>query len=75
MPNITLTVDDATYRVARIFAAQNNATVSGVVRQYLQSLNAAQAPTVRSRNLFAVLDEAGSFTASDRMSRDDVHAR
>ena len=36
MPNITLSVDDETYRAARIYAAQQNATVSGVVRQYLR---------------------------------------
>ena len=44
MPNITLSVDDETYRAARIYAAQQNATVSGVVRQYLRSLTAAQTP-------------------------------
>ena len=75
MPNITLSVDDETYRAARIYAAQQNATVSGVVRQYLRSLTAVQTPTVRSHNLFTALDQAGSFSASDRLSRDEVHAR
>ncbi|MCY7307783.1 MAG: DUF6364 family protein [Rhodoferax sp.] len=75
MPNITLSVDEETYRAARIYAAQQNATVSGVVRQFLRSLATAQTPTVRSRNLFAALDQAGTFSASDRLSRDEVHAR
>ncbi len=75
MPNITLSVDDETYRAARIFAAQQNATVSGVVRQFLRSLTTAQAPAVRSRNLFTALDQAGSFSAGDRLSHDEVHAR
>jgi len=75
MPNITLSVDEETYRAARIYAAQQNATVSGVVRQFLRSLTTTQTPTVRSRNLFAALDQAGAFSASDRLSRDEVHAR
>ena len=75
MPNITLSVDDETYRAARIDAAQQNATVSGIVRQFLRSLTATQTPTVRSHNLFTALDQAGSFSASDRLSRDEVHAR
>ena len=75
MPNITLSVDDETYRAARIFAAQNNATVSSLVRQYLQNLTAAAEASPRSANLFAALDQAGSFSAADRLSRDDAHAR
>jgi len=75
MPNITLSVDDETYRAARIFAAQQNATVSGVVRQFLRSLTAAQEPAARSRNLFSALDQAGSFSADKRLSRDEAHAR
>lgn len=75
MPNITLSVDDETYRAARIYAAQQNTTVSGVVRQFLRSLATTQTPMVRSRNLFAALDQSGSFSASGRLSRDEAHAR
>ncbi len=75
MPNITLSVDDETYRAARIFAAQHNATVSGVVRQYLRSLTGVPTHSVRSGKLFSALDQAGSFCASDRLTRDETHAR
>ncbi|MDE0309003.1 MAG: hypothetical protein OXI60_04125 [Acidiferrobacterales bacterium] len=38
MKNITVTVDDATYRTARIRAAEMDTSVSALVRDYLRSL-------------------------------------
>ena len=75
MPNITLTVDEQTYRAARVYAAQNNATVSGIVRNYLRSLTQIEEPATRSRNLLSVLDQAGSFKASERLTREQANAR
>jgi hypothetical protein len=85
MPNITLSVDDLTYRTTRIYAAQNNTTVSGLVRQYLLSLlgqekAAAQAEPPNSlspqhQQLFDALDVVKHFSASDRLSREAAHER
>jgi hypothetical protein len=74
MPNITLTVDEPTYRAARIAAAQRNASVSALVREYLQSLTVA-VPDDRSAGLFRALDKARGFSASERLSRDEAHDR
>jgi plasmid stability protein len=41
MSNITLSVDDNTYRTARIVAAERGTSVSAMVRDYLQSLRSA----------------------------------
>jgi hypothetical protein len=38
MPNITITVSDDVYRIARIWAAQNDTTVTALVRTVLQTL-------------------------------------
>jgi hypothetical protein len=76
MKNITLSVDDETYRQARIQAAQQGTTVSGLVRDYLNALSrrAAVEPD-KTTALFDTLDRAVSYRASSRMSREATHAR
>lgn len=39
MKNITVTVQDETYREARVWAAKENTTVSAIVRRFLESLD------------------------------------
>ncbi len=43
MKNITVSVDEGTYRNARIRAAELDTSVSALVRDYLRTLAAAQA--------------------------------
>jgi plasmid stability protein len=76
MKNITLAVDDDTWRRARIAAAERGTSVSAMVRSYLTSL-ARPAPTGADPTdaLFAALDQAGPFRAADRLDREDAHAR
>jgi plasmid stability protein len=76
MKNITVSIDDELYRVARIAAAQRGTSVSALVRDYLRSL----APSVAgqqeaNRALFAAMDKAKHLRAADRLSRDASHAR
>jgi plasmid stability protein len=77
MPNVTLSLDEDTYRTARIIAAQNNQSVSAMVRAYLQSLNtASRTPEERVTALFAALDAGqGPFAISDRFSREEANER
>lgn len=76
MKNITLSVDDDTYRLARIAAAERDTTVSGLVRAYLQQLTSRSGlPDQQAADLFAALDRAVSNRASDRLSHEEAHAR
>ena len=75
MPNITLAIDENTYRAARVVAAQRNATVSSMVRDYLRSLSNTQQAMSRSDDLFAALDQINGFSASKRLTRDEAHRR
>ena len=76
MKNITVSVDEETYRRARIVAAERNASVSALVRDYLRSLGAATAEGGDDVSaLFAALDKARSFRASTRLTREEAHAR
>jgi hypothetical protein len=76
MKNITLSIDDDTYRRARIAAAERSTTVSAMVREYLQSLGLPGDEAASAADeLFSVLDRARGFRAGDRMTREQAHAR
>ncbi len=76
MKNITLSVDEETYRRARIAAAERNTTVSALVRDYLRTFaRAADADPDPAAALFAALDCAQGFRAADRLTREEAHAR
>lgn len=77
MSNITLSLDENTYRTARIVAAERGMSVSALVRTYLQSLKPDSQAADREE-LIRTLDWAastGQFSASERLSRDEVHDR
>lgn len=76
MKNITVTVDDETYRRARVKAAEHETSVSAVVRDFLvEFANGESAADRLRREERALRARIVGFRADDRMSRDDVHAR
>ncbi len=76
MKNITVSIDDETYRQARIKAAEQNTSVSALVREFLKHVVNRWKPADRATDeLFAVLDRATSFRASKRMTREESHER
>lgn len=75
MSNITLNIDDTTYRTARIVAAERGMSVSALVRDYLQSLRPAQSDE-RIKALVATFDFAlPGYSASNRLSREEANER
>ncbi|MGD9879521.1 MAG: hypothetical protein AB7F22_01275 [Reyranella sp.] len=76
MKNITVTLDDETYRRARIRAAELDTSVSALVRRYLVDLAGGESEFERLEKLERMLRERiKTFRASDRLSRDEAHAR
>lgn len=74
--NITVTLDDETYRRARIRAAELDTSVSALVRRYLVDLAGGESEFERLEKLERMLRERiKTFRASDRLSRDEAHAR
>ncbi len=76
MKNLTVSVPDEVYRDARIRAAEQGTSVSALVTEYLRGMSSrsvelATAAARRAR-LRAHLEE---FSGSDRLTRDEVHAR
>jgi hypothetical protein len=74
--NITVSIDDETYRRARIRAAERDTSVSALVRRFLLELAADESDTERlkreERDLRARI---AKFTAGNRLRREAAHER
>ncbi|HEV2098142.1 MAG TPA: DUF6364 family protein [Stellaceae bacterium] len=76
MKNITISLDDETYRRARIIAAERDTSVSALVKRFLVELAAGESDNERlKREERALREQITSFRASDRLSREVLHER
>jgi plasmid stability protein len=76
MKNITVTLDDETYRKARMRAAELDTSVSAIVRKYLTEFAEGESRFERlKKQEEAVRARIEKFTAEDRLSRDELHDR
>lgn len=76
MKNITVSVDDETYRRARIRAAEQDTSVSALVRRFLSELAVSESDNDRlRREEREIRERISAFRASDRLPRDHVHGR
>jgi len=79
MKNITVSLDDEIYRRARIKAAEQNSSVSALVRGFLVQLTTGETETERRKRLqaetIAAIRAQQTFRAANRLSRDDLHDR
>ena len=78
MKNITLALDEDTYRKARIAAARRDASVSSLVKQYLQTLAATEITIQKpAPELDILLAEIASrhpgFSCQDNLSREALY--
>jgi hypothetical protein len=72
--NITVTLDDETYRRARVKAAEMDTSVSALVKQFLSEFAAGESEFERlKRKEQALRDRIATFRAADRLPRDEVH--
>ena len=77
MKNVTVSLDDGTYRRARVRAAETGRSLSAMVRDYLNELGSKQTEFERlhAEELELRKALAGQFRAGDRVSRDEIHER
>ena len=76
MRNITVSVDDDTYKRARVAAAERDTSVSALVKAYLEQLASHETESERlKRQEREVRSRVVAFTASDKLSREDLHSR
>lgn len=76
MKNITVSVPDEVYRQARIRAAETGTSVSALVTDYLVSVSQSRGEFERLvQQQRRIAAEIETFSASDRLDRDDLHQR
>jgi plasmid stability protein len=78
MKNVTVSLDDDTYRAARVKAAEAGRSLSSLVRDYLRALGSGESAFERLHREEIALRKTlvgSGFRASDRMSRDEVYDR
>lgn len=76
MKNITVSISEEAYRKARIKAAERDTSVSALVREFLQALVSEDSDFERLKKLQdEVLATVTSFSARDRLGREEVHDR
>jgi hypothetical protein len=76
MKNITVSLDDDVYRKARMKAAEQDTSVSALVRKFLCGLAAEETEFDRRKRLQEeTLAQIRSFRAGDRLTREQVHER
>lgn len=76
MKNITVSLDDETYRRARVAAAQRDTSVSALVKRYLIELASGESESERLKAEERRLrGQVTRFRAANRLSRDEVHQR
>ena len=77
MRNITVAVDDETYkRAARIAAAERDTSVSALVKAYLEQLASHETEIERlKRQEREIRSQIAAFNAADRLSREELHSR
>jgi hypothetical protein len=76
MKNITVSVDDETYRRARVHAAQAGVSVSAMVKAFLLSVTRGETEAERLKlEERRLRDAIQVFSVGDRLSRDAIHER
>ena len=83
MKNITVSVDDETYRLSRVKAAESGTSVSALVRAHLVALVQGLTPEsefdrlrrLQDETLEAIRARGGGLRAADSLPRDAVHER
>ena len=76
MKNLTVSLDDETYRRAGIIAAERDTPVSALVKRFLTELAAEESEFERLKRLESeARGRIVHFSASDRLPRDEVYDR
>src|SRR5690606_20891841 len=74
--NVTVSLDEQTYRRARVAAAERGTSLSALVRAFLEELGSSETESERLKKSERVLRERiAEFRAGDRLTREQLHER
>jgi len=80
MKNITVTVDDDLYHLARVYAAEQRSTLSALIRAFLQGLVGEVSAFERLRReqnevIARIRAAHPGLSAASQLTRDEVNSR
>jgi plasmid stability protein len=76
MKNVTISLPDDVYRVARVRAAEEGSSLSSMVADHLRQVAGREAEFARLEAQQAeVLAEIESFRGGERLDRNELHSR
>jgi hypothetical protein len=76
MKNITVSVDDETYRRARMVAAARDTSVSALVRRFLSELGTEESTFEQlKRRERELREQVTGFSASENLPREELYRR
>ena len=76
MKNVTVSLDEETYRNARVRAAEMGRSLSALVREYLRELGSEESEFERRhQHELKLREKITGFRASDRLSREELYER
>ena len=76
MKKITVSLDDETYRRARMIAAERNTSVSALVKRFLTELTSGETEFERlKREEREIRAKVTNFSASENVPRDELYDR
>ncbi len=76
MKNITVSVGDETFQRASILAAKKKTTVAALVKRFINGFITSESDFERlKRQEREIRESIKAFSASERLSRDEVHDR
>jgi hypothetical protein len=76
MKNITVSVHEEVYRLARMKAAERDTSISALVKNFLVELSSEEPDARRlQREERELRARIRAFTAGNHLSRDDAHRR
>jgi len=74
--NVTVSLDEQTYRRARVAAAERGTSLSALVRAFLEELGSSETETERlKKSERALRERIAEFRAGDRLTREQLHER
>ncbi len=74
--NITVSLDEDTYRRARMIAAERDTSVSALVKEFLSNLGSGESQVERlKREERDLRERITTFRASNRQPREELHDR
>ena len=76
MKNVTVSLDDESYRTARVRAAEMGRSLSALVRDYLRDLGSKESEFERRhKHELELRKKIKGFRAGDRLTREELYER